>query len=240
MKIYDEIIQKTEYLLSGHEPSAYQFTPERSALEGKKNQLILGRETAFELGAGTLESVNFVAITENEALVPRDEILVYGNDLTKIKNDCSFARITFLRTDFIEENGDQGAYSIIKNIEMKKFDVSPDGYMMRASALSNREQVRISKTALKAGLSFEKVGNLFIKKYRENRHVKAVKLLFVTLPDAPYGELDKLATSAVEITRALNHIIADLNMDCHACSWKPVCDEVEGMKEMHFKMAEHK
>lgn len=237
MKIYDEIILKTTELLSTVEPRTYSHNPNNAATVGKKNELILAREAAFELGEGTLPSVSYTAITDNVNLISADRILLFGKDLQELAKDSAFARITILLTDNIEENGDQGAHAIIKNIEMKKYDVSPEGYMMRAAALSNREQVRVSKSALKAGLNFERIGNLFISKYKENKHVRAVTVIFVTLPDAPYEELECLANNSVEITRALNHILADIKMDCCACEWKPVCDEVEGMKELHSNMA---
>ena len=237
MKIYDELICKTMALLEAYEPRTYLYDPKKSAAVGSKNALILAREAAFELGEGTLSSVAFTAITDSEQLVPCDRILLYGKDLRELTENAPFARITFLRTDDIEENGDQGAYAFIKNIEMKKYNVSPSGYMMRASALSNREQVRVSKSALKTGLSFEGVGNAFINEYKENKHVKAVTVIFITLPDAPYAELEGLADSSAGITRAMNHIFADINMDCRACEWKPVCDEVEGMKELHSNIA---
>ena len=108
--------------------------------------------------------------------------------------------------------------------------------MIRAAAFSNREQVRVSKKALKKGLTFEQVGNLFIEKYKQNRHVQAVKVIFVTLPEAPYEKLDTLAAKSQNIIKALDHIMDDLPMDCKACEWKAVCDEVEGMKEMHGKV----
>lgn len=238
MRIYDEIIRKTTALLASRENRVYSYNPKNTAAEGKKNELILAKEAAFELGESILPSVSYTAITDNEQLVSGDRILLFGKDLQELADNSSFARITILLTDNIEENGEQGAYSIIKNIDMKKYDVSPVGYMMRASALSNREQVRVSKNAIKAGLSFERVGNLFISKYKENKHVRAVMVIFVTLSDAPYEEFERLADGSVEITRALNHILADIKMDCCACEWKPVCDEVEGMKEMHSKIAE--
>ncbi|MFB0920448.1 MAG: carbon monoxide dehydrogenase [Oscillospiraceae bacterium] len=239
MKIYDELILRTMALLKAFEPREYSYDSKRSAAYGGKNELILAREAAFELGEGTLPSVSFTAITENEELVPEDRILLFGKDLSELTGSPPFARIVFLRTDNIEENGEQGAYAVIKNIELKKYNVSPSGYMMRASALSNREQVRVSKNALKAGLSFESVGNSFMREYKENKHVKAVTVIFITLPDAPYEELENLADSSVGITRALNHIFSDINMDCRACEWKPVCDEVEGMKEMHSNISKH-
>lgn len=105
--------------------------------------------------------------------------------------------------------------------------------MMRPSGMTNREQVRVSKKAIKAGLSFADVGNLLIGKYHANPHVKAVQMLFITLPDVPYRRLDTFANQAGAITKTLNHALADVSMDCHACEWKPVCDTVDGMKELH-------
>ena len=239
MKIYDELISGTLELLNPFKPRIYPYDRNKAAISGNKNELILAREAAFELGEGTLPSVAFTAITDSEELVPSDRILLYGKDLGELGASSPFARLTFLRTDNIEENGEQGAYAIIKNIELKKYSVFPSGYMMRASALSNREQVRVSKSAINRGLSFESVGNAFINEYKENSHVKAVTVIFITLPNAPYEKLDSLADLSASITRALNHIIADIKMDCRACDWKPVCDEVEGMKEMHENILKH-
>ncbi|MEA4895426.1 MAG: carbon monoxide dehydrogenase [Oscillospiraceae bacterium] len=236
MRIYDEIIRRTEELLSGNEARIFSHSPDRSAKPGKKNEFLLARESAYELGESSLSSVSYTAITSNGELVVEDRILLFGKDLPELSHNSPFARISILFTDDILESGDQAAYSIIKSIELKKYDVFPEGYMMRVSVLSSREQVRVSKSALKDGLSFEQVGNLFISKYKENKHVKAVTVIFVTLPEAPYAELESLAEESTKLTRALNHIIADLKMDCRACEWKPVCDEVDGMKELHSKM----
>jgi len=238
MKLYDTIIRKTTTLLASEKVRAYAYNPAAAAKSDKRNGLILAREAAFELGESTLPSVSYTLITDNEALVSGDRVLLIGKDLNELTENTPFARVTILLTDNIGENDDQEAYAIIKNIEMKKYDVYPIGYMMRASALSNREQARVSKDAIIAGLRFEQLGNLFISKYKENSHVKAVMLLFITLPEAPYAELERLADESAAITRALNHMLADIHMDCHACEWKPVCDEVAGMKEMHAKIAE--
>lgn len=143
------------------------------------------------------------------------------------------AHITVLRTEDITKDGEQAAFAIIKGIETKKYGVYPEGYMIRAAAFSNREQARVSRKALDKGLTFEQVGNLFIRQYRRSRFVQAVKVIFITLPQAPYRDLDGLAARTNKITGALNHILDDVDMDCKACEWKPVCDEVEGLKEMH-------
>lgn len=240
MTVFDDIIKKTLACLPENSRREFSGGGDPRVESGYKNELILKRDAAFELGEGSLPSVSFTAFTNDENLVTGDRIMLYGEDLTGLKQNTPFARISLILTDNIENDGEQGAYSIIKNIDMKKFDVSPRGYMQRASALTNREQVRVSRAALKSGLSFEQVGAQFIEKYRENSHVRAVTVIFVTLPDGPYEELYHLAEGCVTITRALNHVLSDLKMDCRSCGWKPVCDEVEGMKEMHFKAAEHK
>lgn len=236
MKFFDQVIKETDECLSAFEFHSYEANPKRTAKESGKNQLVLGSEAAYELGALSKDSVNYLLLTEDEEAVPRDEIIVYGDDLGEIKEDCSFARIAVLRTDDVAKNGEQAAFAIIKEIETKKYNVCPDGYMIRAAAFSNREQVRVSKKVLKKGLTFEQVGNLFIEKYKQNRHVQAVKVIFVTLPEAPYEKLDTLAAKSQNIIKALDHIMDDLPMDCKACEWKAVCDEVEGMKEMHGKV----
>lgn len=75
---------------------------------------------------------------------------------------------------------------------------------------------------------------MFIKSYRKNPNVEAVKLIFITDPKFPYQDLEVQAKRAEQITRAIDHILKNLAMDCNVCSLKQICDEVEGMKELHF------
>ena len=97
--------------------------------------------------------------------------------------------------------------------------------------------LQLQKDALKKGISFEKAGNLLISKYKENPKVKAVKVIFVTASGADYKKLEAMAQKSGSIAEALNHIMNNVKFDCDTCNLKPVCDEVEGMKELHFKNA---
>lgn len=238
MDIFNELIHKTMALLPGE---GKHLSPSASAsrYRGHRGELILGRETAFELGGGNCPCVSYALYTEDTELVGQDEILVYGSDLNQLRSDSAFARIALIRTDYIEAQGQQGAYGILENIGIRKYDVFPRGYMVRTAALSNREQVRISKTAVKEGLTFREVGSLYIDEYKKNPHVQAVKMIFVTLPEVDYLELDRLGTLSDKMFRALNKMLADIQMNCKACEWKVVCDEVEGMKELHEKMLQN-
>ncbi len=232
MNLFDELIQKTRALLPEDARHCLPIV-QLCTHSGTRSQLILGKETAFELGGGNFPSASCTMYTEDQALVPKDAIMIYGTDLPQISCDCAFARLAFIRTDFIEAQGDQGAYGILENIGLKKYDVFPKGYMVRTSALSNREQVRVSKDAVKNGLSFSHVGSMYISEYHKNPHVKAVQIVFVTLPEVDYKALDHLGTLSNQVFRALNRVLADLKMDCKGCQWKLVCDEVEGIKLLH-------
>ena len=37
-----------------------------------------------------------------------------------------------------------------------------------------------------------------------------------------------------DITKTLSKILEGMSTDCHTCSLKEICDEVEGLKELHF------
>lgn len=240
MKIFDGLISETLKLLTPIETRRFPYDPAKAAAEGDPNELILRRDMAFELGEGSFASIGLTAVTQDEALVPEDGVYLCGPDLGEIRGDCAFARVTLLLTDDIFEKGDQAAYALIKSMEVKKFEVAPQGYMTRPSALTNREQVRVSKRAVKGGLGFQSVGSLLIKKYRENRHVRRVAIFFVTLPDAPYAALDGIADKTGAVASTLNHALLDVSMNCRACEWKPVCDAVDGMKELHEKRLQKK
>ena len=119
------------------------------------SELVLMKDAAFELGGSGKSAVNFTCVTDDKSLVSGDEILLYGPDLKDIKGDSTFARIAFLGVKEISKD-EQEAFNTIQNMEFVKYHVFPEGYMMRVSPESNREQVRVSKKALKKGISFKK------------------------------------------------------------------------------------
>lgn len=223
MKFFDSLIGDICSITDHLEKKS--FLPSDSWSDAGHNQVIMQRDTAFEL-----EGVGFNLVT-NEKL--NDEIVIVGNDLGKIKSDTRFARIAIIETDDVA--GEQDAYKLIKKLEYVKYHCFPEGYMIRSTSRSHKESVRVSKAAVKNGISFQSVGSLLIEKYKENPSVKNVKLIFITNPCADFEKTEKLASKYREITEALNHIMNNITFDCDTCNLKPICDEVEGMKELHFK-----
>ena len=180
-------------------------------------------------------------ISEHEAM-EQDEILVFGPDLTELRGDSAYARIALLRVGDIEsddEDDTEQAFRAIQDMDFVKYHVFPKGYMIRTSSESNREQVRLSSAALKKGISFRAVGNDFIRQYKQNPNILAVKLIFITAPDADYAALEQEAKTVRDITMSLSKILEGMPTDCGSCNLKPICDEVEGMRELHFGKEKH-
>ena len=236
MELYNELIRETEGLLRGRPLRSWDYEASRAWQDAGASELGLGRDAAFELGGGGQPAAQFTAVTTSPSLVERDQVLLWGPDLPQLRGDSPYARIALLRVGDIEsdDGDDTVAYNAIKDMEFVKYHVFPRGYMLRISTENNREQVRVSRQAIREGVSFYRVGCDFIRRYRENPHVLAVKLIFLTAPDGPYGALADLGRRSTEITRTLCTILDGLPMDCSACHLKPICDEVEGMRELHF------
>ena len=225
MEFFDFLIDNTSALLK--EKAVKQF----SSFEGNcwkdegHSGVILQRDCAYEL-----KGTGFNLATSRNL---SDGIYLYGKDLTEIKKDNSFARITLVSIDAPED--EQKLYDLVKKIEYVKYHCFPEGFMMRSASDSCKEAVRVSKTALKKGISFQKIGSLFINKYKEISEVKAVSVIFVTDESVNFNKLTENARKGAEITKALNHIMENMSFDCNSCNLKTLCDEVEGMRELHFK-----
>lgn len=234
MDLYNSFIQDTEAMLGA--PRAKWAYAERNAWKDTgESELVLMRDAAFELGGSGKGAVNFTCVTSDPNLIDTDEVLLYGSDLKEIKGDVPFARIVVLGVDGISGE-EQDTYNAIRNMEFVKYHVFPEGYMMRVSPESSREQIRVSKKAVKKGISFQSVGCDFIKQYKKNPQIKHVRVIFITDPNVDYKKLLETANKVNDVTKTMNTILEGLpeDVDCAHCSFKPVCDEVEGLKELHF------
>lgn len=236
MNIFDQLIKDTYSLLDKKEFVSFNYSDNYKKFISDKQELIFKKEAVYELGGENLNSVAYTLFTEDDNLVDKDEIIVIGKDLSKIKKDSSFARIAIVKTKGAYLKGEQVSYFILENINLRRYNINLKGYMIRTSVLSNREQVRVNKEAIKNKLSFQDVGSMYIDEFKKIQYVEAVKMIFITDEDVDYLRLEGISTTSLEIFRALNHAISDLKMDCKRCEWQTLCSQIEGMKELHEKM----
>ena len=232
MVLYNHLIKDTEELLKGT-PKTWAYSESAKWKDLGVSELVLQKDAAYELGAQGKGSANFVLFTSSAELVSEDKVMLFGRDMGEIRSDCDFARIVLLRIGVLDDD-DEKVYRTLKDIEFAKYHVYPEGYMTRMSPESFREQIRVSKTALRKGISFKNIGMNYISEYKKDPNVIAATVIFITDPGFDYGKLKDMAKKANDITGTLTHILEGLPTDCSVCALKDVCEEVEGMKELHF------
>lgn len=247
MNLYDDMIARCQGMLEPFSSSCKHYNiPEKIAVKsGKKTaydevlweqedeqRILFKKDTAYELGGGGLPAYSGVAFTSNETI--KDEIVVCGPDLTELKADGPYARLTILRVEDSAWTDNEQAYKALRRLDYTRYHVYPKGFLMRISAAAHREPVRVGREALRSGLDFEKVGQLFLSAYHGHPEVLGIRIFFITEPDFPYEEFGEAVCQMDSVTESLNEIFNNLTMDCSSCRLKPVCDEVEGLRELHF------
>lgn len=233
MELYNSLINDTRAQLEGLSARVWDYSPADCWTDVGSSELVLQRDAAYEMGAMGKGSANYVLFTSSSELVNKDQVILYGPDMGQIKGDCDFARIVLLRVGVLDDD-DEAVYRTLKDIEFAKYHVYPEGYMVRMSPESSREQIRVSKKALAKGISFRSVGASYVAEYKKDANVLNATVIFITDPKADYASLQATAKKASAVTGTLTHILEGLPTDCSICALKDICDEVEGMKELHF------
>jgi CO dehydrogenase/acetyl-CoA synthase beta subunit len=236
MQLYDKEILKFKKLIA-------EYPIERENISkawqmSEQEELILRGDMAYELGGGTMAAISGLGFVASEEIVPEDSIICVGQDLADIHQDVAYARMTFIRLNqtVVEGKVDEQLYSAIRRIDYTRYHMFPRGFMMRISSVKEREVVRVSKKAIEQGATFSAIGKGFIEQYKKYPGVEAVQIYFITLPQADYPQIQNIARRLEQITESLNHIFHGIVMDCTTCNLKQVCDEVEGLRELHKKV----
>ncbi len=224
MKFFNNLIDDFHQLCNGLDLDYRSFDADGIAPCDNHLQVIMQRDTAFELEGTGVELVTSEPVD--------DSVVLIGDDLQSINGNTRLARVCVVSID--DTLDEQTAHSIIKKIEYEKYKFYPTGYMMRASTGDKTEKVRVSKSALRDGLSFYTIGNLYIQKLQANPRVKGVRVYFITHKSFDYSALRALSQKNSDIVKTLDHVMSSVNFDCDSCNLKPICDEVEGLRELHF------
>ena len=227
MRLYNNLINEIKSSLND---SVILPESKNSLNVSNKNSVIFLSDTAFELGGSQKPCVSTLAVSSDMTF--SNSVFLQGNDLNEIKTDSPFGKFVFIEVeDFPDE---QDTFNKIKELEALRYHLSVDGFMTRASALNMREQIRVSKKAIKSGVTFSDYGNALLKEYLKFPYVKSAELYFVT----DFNDFEKFNSVAKKIsqtTSALNHIFDNVMFDCSTCNLKEICDEVDGLKELHLK-----
>lgn len=233
MFIYDEIINEINRLNSNYSFNDLKVDVNKEFKENP-NQIIFKNDKAFELGGGTLQGLNISLLTDEN--IEKDEIILIGEDLSKLKSDKKYARITIASIDNERIGKNNILYQNIRKFDYVKYHFNLDGVMVRESTFNQKESILVSKNALKKDkIDFSTLGSYFIKNYKALPFIKNVKVIFINNDSYDYSTLAKLIQKEENITKALDHLMNKVNMDCHSCSLQVICNEVEKKVKEDFK-----
>lgn len=238
MKIFSEVTEKMLSLLPENADKSVFFNEQLCAADGEKNSILFRCDTAYELGGSGKAAVSSIVFADLPDM--RDEVVLYGPDLSEINEDAPFAHLTVVSLK--QKKDEELIYEQLKNIGFTAYQIYPAGYHIRISPSASKEQVRVARDVLNSEppLSFMNVGCSLIRAFKKNEDVEAVKTVFITKKDFNYRELSSLAQKAKKITDAVHSTLQLDGLDCASCKMKPICDEVEGLRELHFKKEKEK
>jgi CO dehydrogenase/acetyl-CoA synthase beta subunit len=240
MNIFDRCFDDVRQILTSgdlkNHTEIFSFNPESTWARGKPGDLILSSDTAIELGHPQTESIAFLMWSDSADRVNDGRITIVGPDLDKMVHDKGpFGRIILVGVHgFTEDN----AYDRFQEMDMVRMKLGLKGYMLRAVPQKNREWSRISKQGLRQGLSLTRIGNELIREYRKLDYVDAAEVIFMTSFTEVIRKFRPVSENVAQITRAMNRIYDNLELDCDDCGFKAVCDEAEGLRSMHKQARE--
>lgn len=197
----------------------------------KNRNLVLGQDTAVELGNPKDASTSFLLWVNEPEKIVHNRITVVGPDLPQLNNQkVSFGKIVIIGgTGFDADN----SYDRYREMELLRYDIHLKGYMMRAVSQHLREWSRVSKDAVQNGFSFQILGGALIDKFMEIDYVHAVETVFITSNKQDVLELKSISEGVATLISAMNKMMVEMTFDCDSCEYNEVCDDVSELRSMH-------
>lgn len=196
----------------------------------KDRNLVLGMDTAVELGSPEKGSTSFVLWGNTPPEEKNSSIKIIGPDLPQLKGkNVPFGKIVIIGgKGFNQEN----LYDRYRIMDKVRYDIHLKGYMMRGVSQYQREWSRVSKEALSDGFSFNILGSALINKFLELDFVHSVQVIFITASSEDISEMSLVSNKLTRIIEAMNKMTDEMSLDCDTCEYTDVCSEVEELRSM--------
>jgi CO dehydrogenase/acetyl-CoA synthase beta subunit len=204
----------------------------------KHRNLVLGPDTAVELGNPKDASTSFLIWINNPGRVKNGRMTLIGPDLPLLNNrKVSFGKIVIVGgDDFNEDN----ACIRYREMELLRYDIHLKGYMMRGVSQYLREWSRVSKEAIKNGFSFKILGGAIIDAFSALTYVKSAEVIFITSCKADVITMQSIANGVIRRISAINKMVEEMDFDCDTCEYTDVCGDVAELRTMRKKLTRRK
>lgn len=196
----------------------------------KNRNLVLGPDTAVELGNPKDASTSFLMWVNDLEKVKNGRITVVGPDLPHLNGQqVSFGKVVIVdASDFDADN----SYDRYREMELLRYDIHLKGYMMRGVSQHQREWSRVSKDAINSGFSFKDLGGALIDKFSQMPYVRSVETIFITSSKEDVLEMQNISNGVVQLISAMNKMAEEMSFDCDTCDYNDVCGDVEELRSM--------
>lgn len=225
IKQIDDIVERSARIQKPTVYSAGDLTP-----WPEENSLVLEEDTAVELGNPKEGSAFFVYWTDSRPVVD-GRITLIGPALSSlIGNTAPFALFLFVSGDIDDP------YDCHRDLKDAVYDTRPSGFMVRALPSRQTLWCRVSKEAVKNGLTLGRIAATYIDNLHQVDFVRDVEALVVTLDKNTVKKLAQVARESGRVIGALVKITEQLEHDCESCEYWDVCASVEQLRKMRNKI----
>lgn len=196
----------------------------------KNRNLVLGQDTAVELGNPKDASTSFLLWKNQPDKIKNGRITIVGPDLPQLSGkQVSFGKIVIIdASDFDADN----SYDRYREMELLRYDIHLKGYMMRGVSQQQREWSRVSIDAINNGFSFKHLGGALIDQFSQMPYVRAVETIFITSSKEDVLEMQTISNSIGLLINAMNKMAEEMSFDCDECEYNEVCGDVEELRSM--------
>ena len=197
---------------------------------GKGNLHIPASDTSVELGPPELPSILMTLITDNPGSVQDGLINLMGPDI----DDLAGRKAPLAKIFFIEASGlaEEDLWDFYLGVNLARLDVSLWGYMTRASSGMRLEWCRISRDALKKGLSIAHIGAGEIACVKKLPSVTAVEMAFLTGSREDCSAFAEAAFRVDRLASALCKLSKEILHDCETCRFPDLCSTLPGLMRL--------
>ncbi|MDA3896013.1 MAG: hypothetical protein PF482_07700 [Desulfobacteraceae bacterium] len=196
----------------------------------KNRNLVLGQDTAVELGNPKNASTSFLLWANKPDKIKNGRITIVGRDLPLLSGkQVSFGKIVIVdAADFNEDN----TYDRYREMELLRYDIHLKGYMMRGVSQQQREWSRVSNEAISNGFSFQHLGGALIDQFSQMPYVRSVETIFITSSKEDVLEMQNISNNVMQLISAMNKMAEEMSFDCDECEYNAVCGDVEELRSM--------
>ena len=192
MELYNSLINETKALLESKSAKVWDYDAHGLWKDTGMSELVLQKDAAFELGASGKGSANYVLFTSMpSSSTGSGHSQRQGS--RRAEGRLRFCPALSCCASACWMRDDEAVYRTLKDIEFSSTMCTPRGYMVRMSPESYREQIRVSKDALRHGISFKSIGMNYITEYKKDANVISATVIFMTDPSIDYAKLKALA-----------------------------------------------